>query len=67
MRLTVKTPPREFTVGAAANIVLRDCMTIGLEPGESLGIIGPSDKNIALVAAWKSRNINLTQEEVKSL
>ena len=33
----------------------------------NVGIIGPSDKNIALVAAWKSRNINLTQEEVKSL
>ena len=33
----------------------------------NVGIISPSDKNPVLVAAWKSRNINLTKEEVKSL
>lgn len=43
MRLTVKTPPREFTVGAAANIVLRDCMTIRLEPGESAAIVNEDE------------------------
>ena len=33
----------------------------------NVGIISPSDKNPVLVAAWKSDNINLTKEEVKSL
>ena len=33
----------------------------------NVGIISPSDKNQVIIAAWKSRNINLTQEEVKSL
>ena len=33
----------------------------------NVGIISPSDKNPVLVAAWKSNNINLTKEEVKSL
>ena len=33
----------------------------------NVGIISPSDKNPILVAAWKSNNINLPTEEVKSL
>ena len=33
----------------------------------NVGIISPIDKNPVLVAAWKSDNINLTKEEVKSL
>ena len=33
----------------------------------TVGIISPSDKNPILVAAWKSNNINLTNDEAKSL
>lgn len=47
MRLTVTDPPREFTVGAAADVVLRDCMTVGLEPGESAVIANDNES-----AAW---------------
>ena len=33
----------------------------------NVGIITPSDRNQIIVAAWRSGNINLSKEEVKSL